>query len=515
MAEQLNDREQYSLDEMMDKLKSQDNPGDQGELVTRSDGSKAYKVRKRKRRTDQTTSKNDSKKQKVQILQVSLLVGSIAIMGVIAGTGILYANSAAFRGGLVEKADSASGGKTSMSQFRMNPVTANAVAVEIDWPKGNPLSNLKLRTITAKISPGSFLGKVFKGEEITAATGELLVSSPLEGEDIRFGEKGDAKKLFQFHRYSVPSLKVFFGDEASNENVLTDTEASFYPGGVKGMGEIRLQKGILKIEGWPDLQLDRSFINVSGSDLDIKSLRFGIPVADNKRVVDRGFIEFSGVIQPATAGVTHVLSVNAEEFEMSELVGSDLGPFFSGKVNTKGLPDMNYLSVSPGSGEAATLQVVATNSLDSQIDLGGFPFLSQLAFVLDEAWYKEPFFMDDVTAVLKRAGDSVELTKINFIQRGRMALRGDIRNGAAGKIVGTLQVGIPEPMIATSPNPRVDIMFGKVSEGYRWIELKIGGTGAVPSDSFQELYDAAGVPASDGVGNEISTDSFESLIETD
>jgi hypothetical protein len=33
-------------------------------------------------------------------------------------------------------------------------------------------------------------------------------------------------------------------------------------------------------------------------------------------------------------------------------------------------------------------------------------------------------------------------------------------------------------------------MFGPVSEGFRWLTLKIGGTATTPTDNFKELYQA-------------------------
>jgi hypothetical protein len=53
---------------------------------------------------------------------------------------------------------------------------------------------------------------------------------------------------------------------------------------------------------------------------------------------------------------------------------------------------------------------------------------------------------------------------------------------------GTLEIGIPEPVVQLSPNLKTEALFGPVREGFRWLSLTIGGTTARPTDNFSELY---------------------------
>jgi hypothetical protein len=48
------DKDKYTIDEMMGRLKKRKEAEMSPELVTRSDGSQALRVKKRKRRTDQS-----------------------------------------------------------------------------------------------------------------------------------------------------------------------------------------------------------------------------------------------------------------------------------------------------------------------------------------------------------------------------------------------------------------------------------------------------------------------------
>lgn len=514
MSEQSSEPEKYSLDEMMDRLKGRDGEGkSDGELVTRSDGSQAMKVKKRRRRTDQAVNKETKRNQRMQILQITGFAILIAAIGLIAGIGIIYANSTSFRDGLTSTLETASGAKVELKQFRMNPATANSNKVNLEWPGGNALQSLQVLNIVSKIAPASFLGNAFSGEEIVASTGDLILKSPVVGEPVRNSEAATGELPVRFNRYFVPVLNIYFGGEKRSANMLGKTEASLFPGGINGQAELRFNGGLLKAEGWPPLALDRSYIKFRGQDLEVKSLRFGIPVAPNKEDTDRGYINFSGIVQPLNPDATHILGVELSSFRLSYLLGADLGRFFLGRLETAETPESNFLLVTPGSSDSAKLELATTNALDSRIDLSGFKFLPSLAKVLEDRWYELPNFDDGVSMLVSREGDAVELKEFTLEKRGRMAVRGTMRNGEGGQIRGKIRVGIPDGMITSVKNKRIDAMFGQVREGYRWIDLEIGGTSAVPTDNFLDLYNAARVSEEAREADTVSPDSFENLID--
>ena len=83
--------EKYSIDEMMDRLKAvpSENP-DEGELVTRSDGSQAIRVRKRKRRSTQPHKEERHRTRRTRIIQVSaalifLFIAALTVGRIITG----------------------------------------------------------------------------------------------------------------------------------------------------------------------------------------------------------------------------------------------------------------------------------------------------------------------------------------------------------------------------------------------------------------------------------------------
>ncbi|MDE0835864.1 MAG: hypothetical protein OSA84_05875 [Akkermansiaceae bacterium] len=506
--------EKYTIDEMMDRLKGRNSSEDQPELVTRSDGSQAMKLKKRRRRTNQAVNEETKRNQRVHVAQIAGFVILVVLLGLAVGISIIYANSSSFRESLIAKFEDASGAKVSLIQFRMNPATANANKVVMEWPEGNPLGRLEVISAVAKIAPASFIGKAFSGEEIVGDKGQLVLRAPSEGAASRGSPKSEGEAPVNFSRYSIPFLDIQFGEKAGSRRALKGSEVSIFSSSASGQAEIRLRGGLLEFDAWPPMQLDRSYIKVRNASFQIKSMRFVVPKSPSQRSDDEGFVDFSGTIRPLESGTSHTLEAKVQELRLPYLIGADLGRFFLGTVDSKEIPDSNSLTFSPDSPESSTLELTLTNSLGSRIDLGGFKFLSQLSVALDDRWYEFPNFEDTVTLVVRRRSGEVEMSGINIVNGGRMAIQGSIWNGEGGVITGKLRVGLPETTIAAAPNKRLNLMFGRVREGFRWIDLEVGGTTALPVDNFKDLYTkAAETPAAEPAEKEGDPDNFENLID--
>lgn len=502
--------EKYSLDEMMTRLKRKGSSDEEGELVTREDGSQAVKIRKRRRRTNQAVNKETKRNARLQLIQITALVVFIVLVGLAVGIGIVYGNSKVYREKLVEKLETSSGAKVDLTQFRMNPSTANANSVTLSWPEGNALSKLEVAGIVARLHPSSFLGKAFAGEEIVSNQGTLTLQVPKEDSEAVFQSSADAGLAVRFDRYFVPRLNVFFDELKAADRMFEQTEASFYPGALPGQAELRLTGGTLKMKDWPSLRLDRSYIQMRGGELNVVSMRY-FGVGDEK-----GYLDLSGKIKPLAASASHVLAASVEDLRISQLIGADLGRFVSGRVDTRSVPESNFLSFQPGESDSAVLQLDVRNSLTSRIDLGGFRFLSSLSLTMEDRWFEVPVFDDDASVRIVRRGADIELREIEFTYRGRMALRGDLFIDKAGNLKGNLRLGIADTMVASSPTRRLDAMFGQVREGFRWVDLVISGTSAVPEDNFAALFEAARDAATNDAapGGDSAPDSFEDLIDS-
>lgn len=500
--------EKYSIDQMMDRLKNRpsEDPVQEGELVTRADGRQAIRVRTRKRRSHQPHKEERRIQRRARMIQVSgaLILVMLAVFG--AGFAIAFANSSPFREGLVKKITLTSGAETDLQQFRMNPTSANASALNLSWPDGNVLGNLALRGIKAEISPVSFLGKAMVGEEVTASEGTLTLRVPKAGGPTRQILAPEDKAPIRFKHYSTPKFHLVAG-EAGTPNILRmrDAEASFVPENSNERPQLLLNRGVISIPGWPKLRMDRSHIEFRGDETDIIGMRF-------KHETDNmGAFEVSGTVTPFAVDRPSILEVQLESFLVSGIAGEELGRLFSGRIDTLSSAEPNFIAFTPASGLVPSLALSATfrNSVSAPFEVTGFPFLFGLAQTLDDEWFGRPVFDSEVHGVLRRAEGAVSIGNLNLESTGRMAIRGNVSMTTDRNLSGQLEVGVAEGTIKASENQRLDSIFGPPRYGFRWLSLKIGGNATSPADNFKNLYD--GATATNSPGSPSKIPSFEDL----
>lgn len=483
--------ENYSIDEMMERLRSAPSaPNANGERITRPDGSQAIRVRKRKRRTNQPNKDEHLRTRRSRIVQVSAALILVFVAALTVGAAIVYANSSPFRVSLVRNIQQASGASIELQQFRMNPKTANAGSLALAWPAGNALKTLSLQGLNAEIFPASFLGKSFVGEEITITTSTLELQTPTAGQARRSTAALADTSPIRFKRYRSPRFQLSLGDTTSPAIKLTNSEASLSPETVNGRPKLSLYKGDLAINDWPKLRLDRALLEFHGTETDVISLRM-FHEAD-----DRGTFELTGKVSPYQPEQPSSLAVTLDSFQLSGIVGPSLGRLFSGRIETVAREKSNQLSFLPTQNPHPTLDVAFRTSPTSAIELQGFPFLYALARSLDDPWFEHPVFEGDSGGIIHRENGVVSFREINFISKGRMAVRGRISIAANETLSGDLEVGIAAAMISAAPTLRLQSMFGPSKDGFRWVTLKISGPASAPADTFKELFSAApAIPA--------------------
>jgi hypothetical protein len=499
------EQEKYSIDDMMERLKNRpaEDPIEDGQMVTRPDGSQVIRVRKRKRRSHQPHKEERDLKRRVRMLQVSgaLILLMLAAFG--AGVAIVFANSAPFREGLVRKIANCSGAAVDLQQFRMNPTSANAGGLTLAWPEGNVLRNLTMRGLKAEIFPASFLGKAMLGEEVSSSEGTLNLRVPQADMPSRETPVLDGPPPIRFKRYTIHKLHILLGDPEAPLIRMMNSEGSLNPENASGQSQLLLNGGDLTIGGWPKLRLDRSHIEFRGSEVDVVGLR----IRHNGDT--RGVFELSGTVSPYADNPASTLAVQLDSYELSGIVGPELGRLFAGRIDTRSSAKSNYLSFTSGPNPDSSLSIEFHNSLTSALELNGFPFLFGLAQTLDEEWFARPVFENDTAGVIRRSGGNVTISDINFENKSWMALRGSVTMAADRRLSGNLEVGVAEAMIQASKNRRLNSIFGPPKEGFRWLTVKVGGGAGAPTDNFKELYESAVIAEAPAPANKVP--SFEEL----
>jgi hypothetical protein len=499
--------EKYSIDEMMDRLKnvSAENPED-GELVTRADGTQAIRVRKRKRRSSQPAKHKQQSSRRLRVAQISAILILIFLTALIIGSAILYANSAPFRESLRRKIEVTSGAGVEFQQFRMNPKRANATELALKWPAGNVLDTLTLRQLTAEVLPSSFLGKAMKGEEVSANEGTLNLRYPVAGESTRSFPAPEDLLPIRFNRYRVPSFTLIFGDSKSPALALTKSEVSLNPKTVSGYPQLNFYKGEITLPGWPKFRLDRALVEFNGDEVDIKQLRV------SHETDSRGIFELSGTARPYQPDRLSTLQVLVQTFELNGIIGPEMGRLINGRIDSAPVTKSNFLSFQPKEDSAPTLEIAFQVSPSSQIELRGFPFLLGLAQILDDPWYRAPVFETNARGIIHRENGTVTFRDLDLESKGRLSVRGEFSVSADQELSGKLDIGVADAMISSAKTTRLKSMFGPPREGFRWLSLIIGGPVVTPSDNFRDIFSATSESASgDAAPSESERSTFEQL----
>jgi len=470
----------------MERLKkpSASNTAD-GELVVRPDGREALRVRKRKRRTSQPIKDKIKRSQRARVVQMSIML--LVVFTLILGGGIamVYVNSTSFRKGLVEKISESSGATAELRQFRMNPRTANAGQIALQWPAGNILKSLTLYGVSAEIFPTSFLGKIMVGEEFIASTGTLAIQIPTLGESIRNTPEPTGELPIHFNRYRIPQLDLTLNGRQNPLLRLSKAECSLYPGDLNNPAQLRISQGDLAIPGCPKLRLERALIEVSGDEAEIIGMRL------TQNGDKSGSFELSGTLSPYEPDSLSTLNVELRAHEISGIGFPSLTTFINGKVDSVPAINSNYLSFMPAVDPGVALEVAFQNTTGSAITLQGLPFLSSLSQVLKDSWYQQPKFSANARGLIHREHGEVKLSELDLESKGHMAIQGTLSISADQTLSGELQVGIPEILINDSQSLRLKATFGPAREKYCWITLSISGSVTAPKDNFKALFLAA------------------------
>ena len=500
--------EKYSIDQMMDCLKGrpEENAIHDGELVTRADGTQAIKVRKRKRRSDQPHKKNQEKTRRMRMIQVAAALLLLLVAAFAASSALVYSNSAPFREDVIHKIQQTVGAEVHLEQFRVNPSHAVAGGLILKWPENHILRDFTIRGISASIAPNFFLGKSINGSDVNCVEATLTLGAPSDLTASTSATTNVKPLPIHFERYSVPRFNVQMGNPAKPAASLLESEAMFQVDSKNGRPLLLLNRGQIQLPGWPKIKMDRAHIEFRERDIDVISMR----VVHESNI--RGMMELIGTVSPYATDQPSTLSVRMESFPFSGIGGAELGQLFVGSVDTDSKAKSNHFRFTPGSPDGATLDVTFRNALNSSFELQGFPFQTQLAIMLGDDWFEHPVFENESKGSLVRQNAKVTLQDLYFEQKSRMAVRGNLTLADDLRLSGTLEIGLTEAMIKSSGQPKLEAMFGPTEEGFRWLALKIGGSGSKPTDNFLEIVDAAR-PAKTGPAPEIDQKipSFEDL----
>ncbi len=478
-------------------------PESPGEWVTRTDGTRALRVRKRRvRAPNEPISGPDVRKQKTK---TRLMVGGGVLLLVVAAVAaaIIYPNTAGYRGRISDMAGNATGATVAIRNLAMTPGRAKADHVEMSWPAGHVMATLEATRVTADVSSFRALGGAFGGEELRASTGKLVLRMPGDAAAMPSGSDGRGKVTF--NRIGIPKLDAYFGDPADAAPIrLTGTEAAFYPRGPNGLARVLLHAGTLKIPYWPEYTLERALVEFPVGSAEIVNMRIRHARDGGSDGPPPGSCDITGSISHR-GGVDSSLALFFDSFQLSELVGPETGRLIGGRVDTRPGSHESLLLM-PADGGPPVMRAELVANVNSLIHLQGFPFLHFFSTALGDKWFQSPIFDDSASLTVVRNEAETRIENLELTDTSRMAVRGNLAVDGDNMVSGTLEIGIAPAWIAESPTRRLDGMFSQPRAGFRWITLEIGGTTGTPTDNFNAMFIDTPIPDVDGPVPPAATD---------
>ncbi len=487
--------ENYNITEMIDRLKDRSS-GDpsQGELVVRADGTQAIKVRKRKRRSDQPERDSAKRSKRIHALQLVVVLILVSLLGMSAAGVLFYFNGTSYRNKILGWINSATGGTSDVSQFRVTPLGANAQTLSLVWSDQNVIKSLSLKGVSAQLSASSFLGQPWSGDEMTAGSGELLLG--LAAKDGGPLGADDSATHFKFTRFRSPDMTVILGNPTKPSLRIEKSEISFYPESPNDRAELRITGGSLALGGeLPSFTIDRGYFGFSGRQIEVVGLRLEDPTDP------RAVVELSGPIAPFAATRASTLDIEkVENFPIEHLVGLDLGRIMSGRIESRDVINSNFLSFNPGAAESSRFVLAFRGGFSSRLTLGNFPFLFELSRILDDSGYEKPSIDSGASGVIRYSGGVWVIDELRFESKSRLAIRGSLTIGADKSLSGRLEVGLPARQISTFLS-RMDSVFSAPREDMRWIDVEISGKTTAPQDDFAKRLVSTAPPTGSSKGS--------------
>lgn len=501
--------ENYSIDDMMDRLRSRGEGARDGEpqLITREDGTQIYRMRKRKRRSHQPKKEREKRQQRFRIIRVVTVVGLILLAGLAALGGVVYLNSSAYREVVLERIRQWTGAEPVITQFRVSPVGVGARTVELKWPESSRLESLKMDAISADIRISSIFGGAWKGSEMVASGGRLVLRQPVPGASPAAPSNRAGECPFQF-RYRIPKLAIFLGAAAR----VYDTEASLVvQDAAAGTANLQLEGGSLNVPGVGDFRVNFASLQFENGGIRVGAVRLAAGTAGKGEIEilnpGQSVLDLDGGQTPLAARIQHM--------PLASLLGPAFGTWLSAEVESpEGVEEGSFVFKS-GPTPLLSYRLPFTATASSESRSTGLPLYGILASELKEPWYQKPRFDVETKGVLVREGGSTGLDELRLESRGRLLVTGRAMVDAAGVLDGAIELGLPDAAMAVT-SPAFRAVFQRREGGHSWATIRLSGSGQRPLDDLEAQLKAAEINTTPATGGKESIeDAFRELTTPD
>lgn len=448
------------------ELQKQQTQKEQGELITREDGTQVVRVRRRKRRSKQPQKSKPKTNPKFKWAMLGSFV--LVVIVALASTVFIIAkyNGSSFKTETETNISNISGAQqVELTQLRVTPVSAKAQKIELTWDNHHFLRSAVFHHLDADILATSFLGSEWDGEEIVSPQGEIRLQTPETAV-----ESGNDPIIspYQFDSYRCNQLNLYFGRGKSAPAIL-GLQASYW-NSPNDKSKISYSNGRIKVNDWPELEISSGVATLNQNDLEIEALL----EAGNAH---KGEISIKGRITKETKKPI-VLDVRAKNYPIQDLLGKGLGRIIRGEINSE-MGSLQYDYKQPAS--KALKFIMPFNSGD--IQLTELPMLDVLKDITGDTQYVRPVF-NHCNGTLIRTSSGITIDDIDFKSSSVINLTGKISVDINGRISGEMVIGLPRRLFDPTNIPPG---FSGPRDGLYHANITLSGTIHNPHDNLKDI----------------------------
>ena len=473
--------EKYTIDEMLERLRRKEASGgpEDGEWVTRPDGSQVLKVRRRRRRSKQPQKDLERKQRRRKLWTVSAVSGLVFVLALGFVGWLIFLNSTAYQQSVIEKLGRWTGSQLDFHQFRATPVSVGAARVEAVWPEESPAARLVLQNLQGALSLESHLTGQWKGEAIRAATGELTLRP---GIPTPIGTDFEGAAPLQLPVRSA-NFTVRFGNGERPAAIVTGADATFVvPDPKFPASNLVLQDGRFRLEPWGLFKVRFASVRTAPDGVRVGNIQL-VPETSPEAE-----IRLVGEDLPAigmTGGVSE-LRVNLKDVPAEILFDEGLGKILDGRFETpEAEAAASLLLVDVTDPASARLVLPFQASLSANVSLLKLNVFPELAAAVDDPRLSRPKFQTEARGYLRREATQVRLEGLDLVSEGLLKVRGHMIDKEGG-LAGSLEIGLPEHSVNAIISGPLKDLFSASEGGYQWITVNLSGTVKEPKDDFAE-----------------------------
>jgi hypothetical protein len=498
------EKQQYSLDEMMKALREKERQKDEkGEMVTRSDGTLARKVKRRHRRTNQpgkATPEATRKRIMVRVVIASLVILVLLLTGVFL---VVHQNSKGYREGLEEKVADWTGAEVTLGGLKRLPWSCSINSARFSWGSDFFVKDLEIRKVTGDVGMASFFGVRPGGLQLGGRSGKMTLQTPM-GKWDGIALQDEDEFPFDFSQYYCEALDVNFGD--NSPLALFDASVILSYEGLEGY-QVALDEGTMKIKGWDAFPVSSGLIRFKDGQMEVRHISLQQKTGDS--LIVGSSLDLSGTV-PLRPGARAKLEISSKDFPLGVLIGQRLSRFIEGSL----IKSEGEVSFTVGTDQIEEIRISFEGK---KARMRGLPFLMGLESLFPDQGFDLLEFDEGVskaplTGTLRSRPEGIALEDLEFAGRkGQFQMEGGMVIGSDDRLRGEFDVAMNRVYFSGHPKLKNSPLLANSQDGYVRFRFTIGGTLKKPTDTFMQEIGLSTMTNPLGLDRKIEKDIWDDL----